>query len=67
MRKGTHHYKDMLIAEGRKPLWYVGRNGKMKCDYEPIFTIYEMGNFVDTAPTLDEAKAKVDKIREEEI
>ena len=60
------NYKDMIIKKGKKSVWFLGANGKFKRGYDPVFTIYEMGNLVGTAPTLNEAKEKIDKIREEE-
>ena len=60
------YYRNMLIREGKKSVWFLGANGKFKRGYDPVFTIYEMGNLVGTAPTLNEAKEKIDKIREEE-
>lgn len=69
MSKGTTYYKGMMIVAGKKPVWYLGANGKFKKGYDPVYKVFEMENavtsvFVDSAVSLAEAKKIVDKIKE---
>ena len=60
------HYRGMLIKEDKTPVWFLGRNAKLKKGYDKIFKVFEMGNLVGSANNVNDAKAIVDKVREEE-
>ena len=64
IEKGKYHYKGMLITRKEKNIPYLNRNGKLKTAKESFWAVYEMGNFIGSADTLEEAKKIIEEVQE---
>lgn len=63
--EGKYHYKGMLITRKEKKTPYLNRNGKLKTAKETFWAVYEMGNFIGSADTLEKAKKIIEEVQDE--